>query len=136
MTTISHSMSALRPVAAAAAGAVAAAGAGADGEAVTGGSCDAAGVGAAAFAGAAGAAAAAFGAVSAGFASAAPSASTIATTLPSDNLSPTFTFKSTILPATDDGTSIVALSDSSVTRPWSIFTVSPTATSNSMTGTS
>ena len=29
-------------------------------------------------------------------------------------------------PATDDGTSIVALSDSSVTRPWSCLTVSPT----------
>src|SRR4249919_2052862 len=132
MTTISHSMSALRPVAAAAVGPGAA---GADGDAVTGGACDAAGAGAgaAAFAGAAGAVAAAFGAASAGFASAAPSASTIATTLPSDNLSPTFTFNSTILPATDDGTSIVALSDSSVTRPWSSFTVSPTATSNSMT---
>src|SRR6478736_3642897 len=134
MTTISHSMSALRPVAAAAVGPGAAAGA--DGDAVTGGACAAAGAGAAAFAGAAGAGAAAFGAASAGFASAAPSASTIATTLPSDNLSPTFTFNSTILPATDEGTSIVALSDSSVTRPWSTFTVSPTATSNSMTGTS
>src|SRR4249919_899542 len=138
MTTISHSMSALRPVAAAAVGPGAAAGA--DGDAVTGGACDAAGAaagaGAAAFAGAAGAAAAAFGAASAGFASAAPSASTTATTLPSDNLSPTLIFNSTILPATDEGTSIVALSDSSVTRPWSTLTVSPTATSNSMTGTS
>ena len=39
-------------------------------------------------------------------------------------------------PAAEDGTSSVALSDSSVTRPWSFFTVSPTATRISMTGTS
>src|SRR4249919_244969 len=130
MTTISHSMSALRPVAAAGAG-PACAGAGVAGEGVTGAGCaGAAGAGAAAFG------ASAFAGAAAGFASAAPSASTIATTLPSDNLSPTFTFNSTILPATDDGTSIVALSDSSVTRPWSCFTTSPTATSSSITGTS
>ena len=73
--------------------------------------------GGAAFAGAAVPRAAFAGASFAAGASAAPSASTIATTLPSDNLSPTFTFNSTILPATLDGTSIVALSDSSVTRP-------------------
>ena len=35
-----------------------------------------------------------------------------------------------------DGTSIVALSDSSVTRPWSFPTVSPGLTSSSITGTS
>src|SRR5436189_3936578 len=126
MTTIAHSMSALRPVAADGAGPADCAGAAGDGVTGCGGA-------AAAFAGAAaGAAAACFGAG----ASAAPSASTMATTLPSDNLSPSFTFSSTILPATDDGTSIVALSDSSVTRPWSCFTTSPTATSNSITGTS
>src|SRR6478672_11413315 len=34
------------------------------------------------------------------------------------------------------GTSMVALSDSSVTRPWSFYTVSPTATRISITGTS
>ena len=69
-------------------------------------------------------------------AAAAPSASITAMTLPSLTLSPTFTFSSTTLPAALDGTSIVALSDSSVTRPWSCFTVSPTATSSSITGTS
>ena len=57
-------------------------------------------------------------------------------TLPSDNLSPTLTFSSLTTPDALDGTSIVALSDSSVTRPWSCFTVSPTATSTSITGTS
>ena len=65
-----------------------------------------------------------------------PALSRIATTLPSDSLSPIFTFNSLTTPAADDGTSIVALSDSSVTRPWSFFTVSPTATSISITGTS
>ena len=39
-------------------------------------------------------------------------------------------------PAAEEGTSSVALSDSSVTRPWSLATVSPTATRISMTGTS
>jgi hypothetical protein len=46
------------------------------------------------------------------------------------------TFSSRITPANGAGTSIVALSDSSVTRPWSFATVSPTATSTSITGTS
>jgi len=80
-------------------------------------------------AGAAGAAAAA------GFA---PSSATSisATTLPSDRVSPTLTLISLTTPATADGTSIVALSDSSVTRPWSFTTVSPTATSTSITGMS
>ena len=59
-----------------------------------------------------------------------------ATTAPSDSASPTFTFNSLTTPANGDGTSIVALSDSSVTRPWSFFTVSPTATNTSITGTS
>ena len=60
----------------------------------------------------------------------------IATTLPSDSLSPSLTFNSLTTPAALAGTSIVALSDSSVTRPWSCLTVSPTSTSNSITGTS
>ena len=55
---------------------------------------------------------------------------------PSDSVSPTLTFNSFTTPAAVDGTSIVALSDSSVTRPWSLATVSPTATSTSITGTS
>ena len=62
--------------------------------------------------------------------------STTATTLPSDTLSPTLTFNSLITPATLDGTSIVALSDSSVSSPWSTRMLSPTATSTSITGTS
>jgi len=50
--------------------------------------------------------------------------------------SPTFTRTSFTVPAALDGTSIVALSDSSVTRPWSFLTASPGLTSTSMTGTS
>src|SRR5688572_1838543 len=69
-------------------------------------------------------------------AAAAASASAIAITSPADTVSPSFTFSAVIVPAALAGTSIVALSDSSVTRPWSFFTVSPTATSSSMTGTS
>src|SRR6478736_7599042 len=109
-------MSALRPVAAAGAGPVD----GAAGDGVTGVAC--AGTGAADCAGFCASGFAGASAFAGAGASLAPSLSTIATTLPSDNLSPTFTFNSTILPATDDGTSIVALSDSSVTRPWSCFT--------------
>ena len=62
-------------------------------------------------------------------------ASISATTLPSDSESPTLTLISFTTPAIGAGTSIVALSDSSVTRPWSFFTVSPTATSSLITGT-
>src|SRR5690606_38258241 len=69
-------------------------------------------------------------------AAAPPSASSTTTTLPSDTASPSLTLTSLTTPAADDGTSIVALSDSSVTRPWSTATVSPTATSTSITGTS
>src|SRR5690606_40317004 len=69
-------------------------------------------------------------------ASPAPSPSSTTTTLPSDTVSPTLIFSSRTTPACEDGTSIVALSDSSVTRPWSFATVSPTATSTSITGTS
>ena len=75
-------------------------------------------------------------AFAAGLAGAAPSASRIATTLPSDKVSPSLTFSSLTTPAALEGTSSVALSDSSVTRPWSLATVSPTATRISMTGTS
>src|SRR6478672_10638831 len=66
----------------------------------------------------------------------APADSSTATTVPSETLSPTLTFNSRTTPATLDGTSIVALSDSSVSKPWSTATVSPTATSTSITGTS
>src|SRR5262249_35467513 len=68
-------------------------------------------------------------------AAAAPSASIRAMTVPSDTSSPALTLSSLTVPAADDGTSIVALSDSSVTRPWSFATVSPGLTSTSMTGT-
>jgi hypothetical protein len=75
-------------------------------------------------------------AVGAGVAGAAalPATSISATTLPSDSVSPILTLISLTTPATADGTSIVALSDSSVTKPWSLATVSPTATSTSITG--
>src|SRR5690606_9493825 len=87
------------------------------------------------FTGAAGASAlagSAFGAAGA----ASPAVSISATTLPSERVSPSLTFSSLTTPANGAGTSSVALSDSSVTRPWSLATVSPGATSTSMTGTS
>src|SRR5436189_210667 len=56
--------------------------------------------------------------------------------VPSETLSPTFIFSSAIVPPTGDGTSIVALSDSSVTSGVSLLIASPTLTSTSMTGTS
>src|SRR5688572_7121288 len=116
-----HSMSACRPVPSA--GLVSAtAGAAGDGE--TGGFAASAG----------GAAGDAAGATGLAGASAAVALSRIAITAPSPTLSPTLTFNSLTTPSADDGTSIVALSDSSVTRPWSLRTVSPTATSSSMTG--
>ncbi len=55
---------------------------------------------------------------------------------PSATLSPSFTFNSLTTPATGDGTSIVALSDSSVTSESSAFTASPGLTKISMTGMS
>ena len=61
--------------------------------------------------------------------------SSTAITAPSETLSPTLTFNSLITPAALEGISIVALSDSSVTRPWSFATVSPALTSSSITGT-
>ncbi|MNE99736.1 hypothetical protein D3C80_1984590 [compost metagenome] len=76
------------------------------------------------------------GAAAAGWAASLSATSISATTLPSDRLSPSLTLISLTTPATEDGTSMVALSLSSVTRPWSFFTVSPTATSTSITGIS
>src|SRR5438105_1320846 len=104
-------------------------------------------------AGAAGADSAAAGAAGAGaaggsvagvsvFAPAAPPAagaavvSKVRMTLPSLTLSPTLTLSSLTVPADGAGTSIVALSDSSVTNGSSGFTASPGLTKTSMTGTS
>src|SRR5207248_8198287 len=56
--------------------------------------------------------------------------------VPSETLSPTLTFSSAIAPPMGDGTSIVALSDSSVINGSSGFTVSPLFTCTSITGTS
>ena len=55
----------------------------------------------------------------------APSSSSNMTTSPSEILSPTFTLTSFTIPACDEGTSIVALSDSSVTSDCSFSTRSP-----------
>src|ERR1700687_2587794 len=66
------------------------------------------------------------------FDAAAPAASSVSSTLPSLTLSPSFTLTSFTTPAAGDGTSIVALSDSSVTSESSAFTASPGATSTSM----
>src|SRR5450432_152656 len=82
------------------------------------------------FAAAAGAGAAA------GFASPAAALSTMTITLPSLTLSPNLTLSSLTTPATGEGTSIVALSDSSETSESSGFTVSPGLTKISMTGIS
>ena len=65
---------------------------------------------------------------------AAPSSMRIAE--PSDTVSPTATFSSRTTPACGAGTSIVALSDSSVISGSSGATSSPGATSTSMIGTS
>src|SRR5207249_5945303 len=76
------------------------------------------------------------------FAPAAPPAagaavvSRVRITLPSLTLSPTLTLSSLTVPADGAGTSIVALSDSSVTSGSSGFTASPGLTKTSMTGTS
>src|SRR5215472_11577154 len=75
--------------------------------------------------------AAAFG----GTAAAAASASRTAMTEPFETLSPTFTRNSRTTPASDDGISIVALSDSSVMREASFATRSPGLTRTSMTST-
>src|SRR5690242_3243241 len=64
------------------------------------------------------------------------SASMRAITDPWETLSPTLTRSSLMTPASDDGISIVALSDSSVIREASFATRSPGLTSTSMTSTS
>ena len=56
--------------------------------------------------------------------------------MPSETLSPSLTFSSCTTPPMGDGTSIVALSDSSVISACSAFTVSPGFTNTSITGTS
>src|SRR3954471_47137 len=65
-----------------------------------------------------------------------PAPSSVRISVPSDTVSPTDTFSSATLPAVGDGTSIVALSDSSVMSGSSSATVSPGWTITSMTGTS
>ena len=73
----------------------------------------------------------------AGVAVAPPAAdSSVRITLPSLTLSPTLTLSSLTVPADGAGTSMVALSDSSVTSESSAFTASPALTKTSMTGTS
>src|SRR5215831_14880732 len=67
---------------------------------------------------------------------AAPAASSVRITLPSLNLSPSLTLTSFTVPAAGEGTSIVALSDSSVINGSSAFTASPALTKTSITGTS
>ena len=63
-------------------------------------------------------------------------ASSVRISVPSATLSPTLTFISFTVPAAGAGTSIVALSDSSVTSESSAATMSPGFTNTSMTGTS
>src|SRR5215468_516099 len=67
---------------------------------------------------------------------AAPTASSVSIRLPSLTLSPTLTFTALTVPAAGAGTSIVALSDSSVISASSAFTASPALTKTSMIGTS
>ena len=77
------------------------------------------------------------GALAAGAAFPLPSAdSSVRIALPSLTLSPTLTLRSLTVPALGAGTSMVALSDSSVTSESSAFTASPGLTKTSMTGTS
>src|SRR5208283_2514965 len=66
----------------------------------------------------------------------AAAASRVRIGLPSLTLSPILTLSSLTTPAAGAGTSMVALSDSSVTSESSAFTVSPGLTKTSMTGTS
>src|SRR5438132_1159642 len=60
----------------------------------------------------------------------------VSTTVPSDTLSPTLTLTDCTVPPSGDGTSIVALSDSSEMSGSSAFTVSPALTNTSITGMS
>src|SRR4051812_38524300 len=62
--------------------------------------------------------------------------SSVRMTVPSETVSPTDTLSSPTVPAAGDGTSIVALSDSSVMSGSSSATVSPGDTMTSMIGTS
>src|ERR1035437_6242443 len=71
----------------------------------------------------------------ASYAAASTSVDNVSMRLPSETLSPTLTFRFAIVPAAGDGTSIVALSDSSVISASSALTLSPTVTSTSITGT-
>jgi hypothetical protein len=64
------------------------------------------------------------------------SVSSTASNEPSLTLSPSATLSSRTVPACDEGISIEALSDSTVTSDWSTSTRSPTLTSSSMTATS
>ena len=66
----------------------------------------------------------------------AASTTMVAMVLPSETRSPTLTASDSILPATGDGTSMVALSLSSVMSGSSGWTVSPGATSTSIISTS
>src|SRR6185437_1604349 len=66
----------------------------------------------------------------------APPLSSETIVLPCETLSPTFTATVLTMPSAGDGTSIVALSDSSVTSGSSALTAAPGSTSTSMTGTS
>jgi hypothetical protein len=61
---------------------------------------------------------------------------TVATSVPSEAVSPTLSSTSCTIPATGDGMSIVALSDSSATSGSSSATESPACTKTSITGTS
>src|SRR6478609_3590700 len=66
----------------------------------------------------------------------APPVSSDTIVLPCETLSPTFTATVLTMPSAGDGTSIVALSDSSVTSGSSALTAAPGSTSTSITGTS
>ena len=68
--------------------------------------------------------------------SAAAALSSNRTREPSETLSPTLTLSSLTVPATGEGTSMVALSDSSVISASSALMASPGLTRTSMTGTS
>src|SRR5438067_2362298 len=80
-------------------------------------------------------AAGAWAGVGAGAAAATP-VDNVRISVPSETLSPTLTAIASTVPPAGDGTSIVALSDSSVTSGVSVLIASPTLTSTSMTGTS
>ena len=69
-------------------------------------------------------------------AAAALSVTSVMISVPSETVSPTLILICCTLPESGAGTSIVALSDSSVTRASSAFTVSPGLTIISITGTS